>query len=166
MNNAIWRLIMKFIELETLSLYIIDRQNKEDLEFVKKLFHDENIKKWVNGISNILSEDRNRDFFGSGFIVKNVDEYIGYVGIGNFNKEEKCVYLRAGISKDKTGHGYGKRLLNEITEYMFSNFSDLESIRLKINSENIPSLMTANSCGYRFLYGDFYVKYSSKVKTK
>ena len=28
---------MEFIKLETLSLHIIDKQNKNDLEFVKKL---------------------------------------------------------------------------------------------------------------------------------
>lgn len=155
---------MKFVELETLSLYIIDKQNKQDLEFVKSLFHDEGIRKWVNGISNVLSDNYDKNFFDSGFIVKKSDEYIGYIGIGNFNQEEKCVYLRAGISKEKTGHGYGKMLLNEITEHIFSNYDEVESIKLKINSANIPSLMTANSCGYKFLNDDFYVKYNPNIK--
>lgn len=155
---------MKFTDLETLSLYIIDKQNKNDLEFIKKLFHDENIKKWVNGISNILSENINKDFFGSGFIVKLNDEYIGYVGIGSFNEKERCVYLRAGISNDKTGLGYGKRILSEITNYIFSNYDMVENIKLKINKENIPSLRTANSCGYIWLNDDFYIKYNPYIK--
>lgn len=155
---------MKFTNLETLSLYTIDKQNKKDLEFIKKLFHDENIKKWVNGISNILSDNKNKNFFNSGFIVKLESEYIGYVSIGDFNKEEKCVYLRIGIPNDKTGLGYGKRILNEITNYIFSNYSEVENIKLKIKKENIPSLRTANSCGYTWLYDDFYIKYNSYIK--
>ena len=155
---------MLLTNLETLSLHIIDRENKEDLEFAKKLFHNEDIKKWVHGISNIISENKEKEFFGKGFIVKDDKEYIGYLGIGSLNKQEKSVYLRAGLDSNKTGKGYGKKILSEITEYIFSNYEEIESIKLKIDRENIPSLKTANSCGYTWLQDDFYVKYNPYIK--
>lgn len=157
---------MLFIELETLSLYILDKNSKEDFEFVKKLFHNEDIKKWVHGISNILSDNIKKEFFNKGFIVKDKNEYIGYLGIGSFNKHEDCVYLRYGIDNEKTGKGYGKKILNEITEYIFSNYENIKTIRLKIDKENIPSLKTANACGYTWQQDDFYVKYNPYIKKK
>ena len=151
---------MKFIDLETLSLHIIDKQNKNDLEFVKKLFKDKDIKKWVHGISNILNENKEQKLFGHGFIVKDNNDYIGYIGIGEFNENEKCVYLRAGLDKDKVGMGYGKKILTEITEYIFSNFEEVADIKLKIDKNNKASLGTANSCGYKWSYDDYYVKHN------
>ena len=157
---------MEFIKLETLSLHIIDKNNKGDFEFAKKLFQNKDIKKWVHGISNILSDNIKKEFFDKGFIVKDNNDYVGYLGIGSFNKQEKSVYLRAGIDSDKTGNGYGKKILGEITEYIFSNYEEIESIRLKIDRENIPSLKTANACGYTWLRDDFYVKYNPYIKKK
>lgn len=154
---------MLFIQLETLSLYIIDKKNKLDLEFVKKLFHNEDIKKWVHGISNVLNDNINGDFFGHGFIIKDGETYIGYVGIGEYYSDEKCVYLRYGIDKEVVGNGYGKKILSEITEYTFLNYPDVEKIKLKIDRANIPSLKTANSCGYKWLSDDFYIKYTPYV---
>ena len=156
---------MEFIKLETLSLHIIDKQNKNDLEFVKKLVKNEGIKKWVHGISNIMSSNEKKEFFDKGFIVKDNDLYIGYLGIGSLN-EEKSVYLRAGLDSDVIGMGYGKKILSEITEYIFSNYQEAECIKLKIDRENIPSLRTANSCGYTWLHDDFYVKYNPYIKKK
>ena len=103
---------MKFIDLETLSLHIIDKQNKNDLEFVKSLFSNEDIKKWVHGISNILNQNKEQKLLGHGFIVKDNNDYIGYIGIGDFNPNEKCVYLRAGLDRNKIGMGYGKKILS------------------------------------------------------
>ena len=154
---------MLFIQLETLALYIIDKKNKQDLEFVKRLFHNEEIKKWVHGISNVLNDNINCEFFGHGFIIKDGEKYIGYIGISEFVRDENCVYLRAGLDKDVVGNGYGKKTLSEITEYIFLNYPDVEKIKLKIDRENLPSLNTANACGYKWLYDDFYINYNPNV---
>ncbi len=154
---------MEFIKLDTLSLHIMDRENINDCKFVKKLVNNEGIKKWVHGISNIMSSNENKEFFNKGFIVKDNDLYIGYLGIGALNSE-KSVYLRAGIDNNVIGKGYGKKILNEITEYIFFNYSEVESIKLKIDKENIASLKTANSCGYKWLHDDYYVKYNPYIK--
>ena len=157
---------MLFINLETLSLHIINKNNKKDLEFVKKLFHNEDIKKWVHGISNILNDNKEHKLFGHGFIIKDGIKYIGYLGIGDLNNEEKCIYLRAGLDKNVTGKGYGKKILNEITEYIFSTYEEVESIKLKIDRNNSASLGTANSCGYIWTHDDFYEKKNPYINKK
>lgn len=155
---------MEFIKLQTLTLHTFESNNKDNLDFLKELINDESIKKWFTGLAGGLLINKNKEFFGYSFFVKDNSEFIGYVNIGNYNKNEKSVYLRAAISKNKRGKGYGKTLLSEITEYIFANFKAVESIRLKIDKENTTSLMTANACGYEWLSDDFYIKYNSYIK--
>lgn len=51
-----------------------------------------------------------------------------------------------------------KNLLSEITEYIFENYNNIESVRLKIDFNNKASLNTAISCGYKWLKDDCYIK--------
>ena len=41
---------MEFIKLDNLSLNIVDKNDREALEFIRKLCHDESIKKRFQGI--------------------------------------------------------------------------------------------------------------------
>lgn len=157
---------MEYAKLETLTLHIVDKKNKNDFEFTKKMVFDESIKRWYTSIGNGLLVNPNNEFFNYSFLVKDGDEYIGIIGIGNYNSEEKCVYLRSAVDKDKRGKSYGKKILSEITEYIFSNYNNVESIRLKIDKENIASLATANYCGYTILESDYYIKYNPYIKTQ
>lgn len=151
---------MEFIKLDTLALNIANKNDRKALEFIQKLCHDESIKKRFQGIMGGLFNNPNKELLGYAFLVSFNEEYIGYIRVGNFNKDEKSVYLRAAIDQAQRGHSFGKTLLNEITEYIFQNHPEVESIRLKIASDNIPSLMTANACNYEWLRDDFYIKYN------
>ena len=158
---------MKYDDMESLSLYKFSKDDKDALFFIEKLAKDESIKKWFSGIFVGLLNNPNNEFFDHSFLVKSNDIYVGYIKIGKYNEEEKCVYLTAAIDKDLRGHSYGKTLLTETTEYIFQNHPQVESIRLKIDNNNKASLMTANSCGYRWLKDDYYMKenpYLKKVK--
>ena len=160
---------MEFAILERLTLNTVDKNNKDDISFVKRLFCDKSIKKWFSGMSVGLLSNPNNEFFGHGFLVKDRVKYVGYIGIGNYNVDERAVYLRSAIDKDLRGMGYGEILLNEITEYIFFNYTGVESIRLKIASNNVASLRTAKKCQYELLRDDFYIRYNPyvrKVKTK
>ena len=155
---------MLFTNLETLSLYTFDKDNKEHLFFIKELFFDESIKKWVQGVSDGLLRNDKKEFFGHGFLVKYNNDFIGYIGISNYIKEEASVYLRYAISKNKRGLKYGESLLSEITDYIFQKYSEVESIRLKIASDNKASMMTAHACNYTILENDLYIKYNPYIK--
>lgn len=157
---------MEYAKLETLTLHTVDKKNKNDFEFTKKMLFDESIKRWFTSIGNGLLNNPNYEFFNHSFLVKNNDEYIGIIGIGNYNSNEKCVYLRSAVDKDKRGKSYGKKILYEITEYIFSNYDNVESIRLKIDKENLASLATIDYCGYTLLESDYYIKYNPYIKTQ
>lgn len=149
---------MKIIKIGTLTLNSVEKNNVRDLEFIKKLCNDDTIKSRFQGIlSGLLN---NNDFFDRGFLVSINNEYIGYVHIGGLNKEDNSVYLRAAVDKDNRGFGYGKTILKEITEYIFKNYIEIESIKLKIAKDNKASLMTSNACGYEWLNDDFYIKHN------
>ena len=154
---------MEFARIGTLILNIFDKNDRKALEFIKKLCHDESILSRFQGIMIGLS-NKNNVFFDHSFLVSHNNEFIGYINIGKFNNEEKSIYLRAAVDKEKRGFGYGKTILQEITEYIFKNYPQVESIRLKIASDNKASLMTANSCGYQWLENDFYIKYNPYLK--
>lgn len=149
---------MEYAKIGLLSLYAFNKENKDDIDFIKRLIHDETITKRFQGIGVGLLNDRGNEFFNRSFLVKYNANYIGYINIGAFNEEEKTVYLRAAIDKSQRGNAFGKTLLSEITEYIFKNYPQIENISLKIASDNKASLMTANACGYVWLRDDFYIK--------
>ncbi len=156
---------MTYIQLESLSLHTFDKSNRQQLEFIKQLCHDETIKKRFQGITIGLLNNPKNEFFNHGFLVANNNIYIGYIGIGNYDVENKRVYLKSAIDKNKRGNSYGKTLLNEITEYIFKNYP-IETINLKIANDNIVSIKTALSCGYQLLETEFYYKTNPYIANK
>ena len=102
---------MKYDDMQSLSLYKFSKDDKEALNFIKKLISDESIKNWFSGITVGLLNNPNNEFFDHSFLVKSNNIYVGYIKIGSYNENEKCVYLTAAIDKDLRGHSYGKTLL-------------------------------------------------------
>lgn len=157
---------MVFAKIGLLTLNTFDKNNKNALEFIKKLCNDESISKRFQGITRGLLSNKNNEFFNHGFLVAHNNEFIGYIKIGEYIEDEKCIYLRAAIDKEKRGHSYGSLLLNEITEYTFQNYPEVKSIHLKIDLDNKPSLMTAKSCGYELLSNEIFVKENPYINKK
>lgn len=152
------------IKMQTLTINNFNKDNITDLEFIKKLCKDETIKSRFQGIlAGLLN---NNEFFDHGFLVSHDNELIGYIHIGAIDKQEHSIYLRAAVDKNKRGFGYGKTILQEITEYIFKNYPQVESIRLKIANDNKASLMTSNACGYKWLVDDYYIKYNPFIELK
>lgn len=155
---------MIYKKIGTLTLNTLDKNDLNAINFLKKLCNDETIKKRFQGILVGLSKSISLDIFNRSFLVSHNEDFIGYLNVGDFNSEEKSVYLRAAVDSDKRGHSYGKTILAETTEFIFTNYPQVESIRLKIARDNRPSLMTANSCGYIWLKDDFYIKYNPYIE--
>lgn len=157
---------MKNIEMETLTLQSFDKENKEHLEFFKKLVKQPSITSRFQGIGVGLLHEHGDKFFDRGFLITDNDKLIGYLGIGEFDEENKSVYLRGAIDIDCRGNSYGKKMLKESTEYIFLNYPKVENIRLKIAEDNIISIRTAEACGYEKLYNDFYIHYNPYIEKK
>lgn len=157
---------MNYIPLTNLSLVIFDKNNPEHVRFLKYLVKDKTILARFQGITNNLLHNHGDEFFDRSFFVSNEiggGVLIGFINIGAFNEREKSVYLRAAIDIKTRGAGYGKQLLREVTDYIFNNYHQVESIRLKIASDNKASLGTANACGYKWLSDDFYAAYNPNL---
>lgn len=151
------------IPLQTLELVTFDKNNPEHLVFLKDLIHDKSILKWFQNLTAGLLHPQNHVFFNRSFLVAKEGTLVGFVNIGAYNEQEKSVYLRAAISQKERKKGYGKALLSEITDYIFNNYLEVESVRLKINSKNIASLNNARSCHYKWLIDDFYTAYNPNL---
>jgi len=69
----------------------------------------------------------------------------------NFNEEEKAIYIRQAIFKEYRGNKekrYGTLLLNEITDYIFSNYPMIHYIKARIHHDNLSSMKMAWNCGF------------------
>ena len=155
------------IKLETLNLVNFNKDNKEHIIFLKKIIHDDSIKKRFNGFINRLNSRTNDGILDKAFFITDNNELIGFIDIGAFNNDEKVVYLRGAIDKDKRGNNYGNKMLIETSNYIFLNYPKIEKIKLKIDDDNIASIKNAESCGFFNMLNGFYEKsnpYKQKMK--
>ena len=152
---------MKEITLETLKLVSFNKKDLNHLKFLKELQNDSDITKWFNGLTGGLLHHQEIEPFGCSFFVALKDDtLIGYINIGDYYKTEKTLFLRGAIHESVRGKGAGKRMLLEVSNYLFMNYLQLESIILKIDIDNKKSLNVADACGYKWYERDYYIKYN------
>ena len=136
---------MEKIKLETLCL---DRYS-EKYKNLKDEFNGNSVSRFVDSINDrLISSALNDEFsFQSAYIVLSKNEPIGYVYISNNVKDE--VFLELSILKDKRNMGYGSKIINELSDYLFNNYN-IRCVKLDIDPSNINSIKTADSCGFLF----------------
>ena len=155
------------IKLDTLSLIFFDKDNENHILFLKKIMHDESIKKRFNGFLHRLNSRTNQGVLNKAFFLSNNNELIGFIDIGSYSEEEKAIYLRGAIDKGKRGFNYGHKMLKEVSDYIFKNYPQVEEIKLKIADDNISSIKTAESCEFiNMLNGNFEKRNPYKKKMK
>lgn len=150
---------MEKITLENLDLVVFDKNNEKHISFLKSLIKDKTILARFQGIAQNLLHNFGDEFFNRSFFLatKGSETLIGFINIGIYNNHEKSVYLRYAIDNNERGKGYGKLLLRDVTNFIFNNFAEVETIRLKIVSDNKASIGTASSCGYKWYKDDYYI---------
>lgn len=152
------------INLDELALETFDKNNKEHIEFFKKI--RDGLEKRFSGILPKLMNNTT-SFFDRGYLICDNCNIIGYIDISSYDKSESSVYLRASILSDVRGKGYAKKILREVSDYIFKNYEEVLSIRLKIADDNIYSIKTALSCGYLNIPGtQMYISFNPYVNTK
>ena len=134
------------VELNSVDLYSYDANNDNHKILLGK-FIGESKSKYIQDIDIrlISSNDKKSDIFDKGFIASNNNECFGYVFISKIIKDE--IFLEISILKEYRGKGFGKILLEEVSEYIMSNYN-IRAITLDIDPSNVSSVMTALSCGY------------------
>ena len=154
---------MENIKLENIELVNFEKDNKEHLEYLKKLLNDESIKKRFQGIfPALLSKEK---FFGKDFFLEYNKELIGYTQIGKFNKDEESVYILSGAidkehrgQKSETGKTLAEIMLNDISNYILHNYKQVKQIKLTISDDNVPAIKLSQKCGYEHLTSTHYGK--------
>lgn len=155
---------MNIITLNTLELTNFDKNSPSHLIFLKKLIKDKTITRRFQGFSGNVLHNFSNTIFGNGFFIQKDNTLIGYISIGKYNDQEKSIYLQAAISSDFRGQGFGKLTLEEVSDHIFKNYYEVEKIILKIANDNIQSLATANSCGFKWLEKDYYIKFNPYLR--
>lgn len=139
------------IELQTLSLTKYDEkynQIKEELE------NGISSSKYIHQIKERLENSNKKDktIYNSAFIVLEEKNPIGYLFISSMINDE--VFIEYSILKEYRQKGYGKKVVNEISDYLFEN-NNIKSIILDIDPSNKNSMLLASSCGFFFDEDDY-----------
>lgn len=134
------------IKLETLNL---TRYNEKYEKLRNELENGSSSSKFIHQIAQRLDTSiySKENVFQSAFVVLDDEVPIGYLYISSNKNDE--VFLEYSLLKDFRGKGYGKRLLNEISDYLFINHN-IRSIRADVDPSNKNSMMLLESCGYLF----------------
>lgn len=156
---------MEKVTLENLDLVAFDKDNENHISFLKSLIKDKTLLARFQGITGNLLHSHSNEFFNRSFFVSLKDslKLIGFISIGNYDIHEKCVYLKAAIDINERGKGYGKELLSEVTNFIFNNYNQVETIRVKIANDNKASLGIASACGYKWYRDDYYIAYNPNL---
>jgi len=133
------------INLETLNLL---KYNEIKNNYLKEEFKNgSSFSEYVHKVFERLELSKNNDktIYQSAFVVEEKQIPIGYLYISNMSNDE--VFLEYSVLKEYRRQGYGKRIVDEVTNYLFENYN-IKSVKLDIDPSNKNSIFVANSCGF------------------
>lgn len=157
---------MNKIKMDTLSLCSFDKDNVHHMMFLKKLLKDETIKTRFQGLlPNLMRKPDDDTIIGKGFFIADENVLVGYVDIGNYNEEEKAVYIRQAIDKDERGKSYGAKTLLEVCDFIFRKYPLVENIKARIAHDNEASIKMALACGFTNIRDDYYGLQNPYIKS-
>ncbi len=153
--------------IKRFSIESFDKNDKDHLLYLKELMSDETVKERFNGLSFKPHLDAEGLVFDRGYFIKEnaSDNLIGYYHIGEVTCNND-VYLRSSTRKCFRNKGYGSKMLEEVTEYLCNNMSDIKRIVLKIDKDNIGSWKVASNAGYEWLSKDYCSKDNPNFNVK
>ena len=136
-------MIVLNIKLTTLELV---RYN-DNYKMLLDDFNGESSSKFISQIEQRLENNmnNNKNFFQSAFVVLDSSMPVGYVFISNNKKDE--VFLEYSVLKKIRGKGYGRKIINELSEFLFFNYN-IKSVKLDIDPSNKNSIYVAECCGF------------------
>ena len=134
------------IQLSNLKLCNYNSEKFEHKDFLLEMEGDSK-SSYIHDIKNRLLQSctYNNVVFNKGYKVSVNDKCVGYIFISKVIKDE--IFLEYSVIKKYRGKGIGKMILGEVSDYLLDNYN-LKSVILDIDPSNVPSVMTAISCGY------------------
>lgn len=127
-------------------LHTYDKNNEEQNAFLNCIVEQNKKENYVPNIGPRIKKGANRNFFQTGYFVLHQENLIGYVWLGGI--KEDTVYLEYFIEQSHRKQGYGRALLENVSNYVFAHYN-IESIYLDIDKSNLASMKTAEASGYQ-----------------
>lgn len=101
---------------------------------------------FVKQVKERIHASKTNIIFGNSFVVMCDNLPIGYAYISA--KPKDYIFFELLLSKNTRGKHYGRNILAEIEDYLFTNNPDLREIRLDIDNSNLASQKSAEANGY------------------
>jgi len=142
----------KYKEMEAIHFTHTDQRVKEMIlkwrndETVRlNMFNDEIISREEHSrfIENLLEDTHN-----SYWIVKKDSNWIGVVSINRFDILNQHAYLGIYVNPELQGQGFGKRLIDLLTNKIFKE-ARLHSLKLEVIVNNIPAINLYKKAGFK-----------------
>lgn len=130
------------IPLDGIILERIDPNNKEHKKAVSKM-RDIHARKMMYDVRQILNEAKKDRESGDSYLLKSFEKYIGCIWISNLQENQRVISMM--IEKSMRNQGYGKIVLNSVSEYLFrEKFAD--SLVVYVKDKNKNSIHMVHSC--------------------
>lgn len=134
------------MNLSHFTLLKIDQNNKEHLSFLRQLFLDETVKKYLSGLNKYIGEND--------YILYNGNEKIGYVSLtkpllNHFQSITTTIYY--AIDKKHRGNHYAQQLLLDLEEHLKDK---IDQFVVQISRYNKASLAVASNAGFKIVFDD------------
>ena len=138
------------VKLETLTL---DRYNN-NYKYIKDSFDNISKSKYIHDVTRrlISSSDLDENLLLGAYIVLDNNKEVGYTYISSNKNDE--VYLETSILEDKRNNGYGKKIVSEVSDYLFEN-KNIRIVKVAIDPSNINSIKMVESCDFIFDEDDY-----------
>jgi len=137
------------INLETLILSSYDDNNKNHRLFKYGLSNDTEFQKYfgqffMKNIDEIFAESESLEI-NKAYLIEEEKEVIGMIRI--FEKRSNSINLQYAVSKEYRRLGYGKKILEEVTNF-FIRVENIDCIKLDIDKYNNGSIKCAESLDF------------------
>lgn len=140
------------IELKSLKIELIDYKNIVHLNFLKRLMQSKDINYLWDLTNQYLDNNQN---IGKYIIINELDNYIGYLNISNPTEAfyGNTVSLYYAIEESYRGKEYGKRIIQEVSDWLFSE-NNIECIVAQVDTKNSHSINTLTKAGMTEINND------------
>lgn len=133
------------ITLDTLNLV---RYNEEKHKLLLEDFEKgESTSSFIHQIGQRLESSKTnfKTLFQSAFVIEDKEVPIGYLYVSPMQKDE--VFIEYAVLKKYRGKGYGRKIIEEVSDYLFS-VHNIENVKLDISPSNKNSMFIAEICGF------------------
>lgn len=148
--------------LASLKIESVDYENINHLNFLKKLMQSKDMNYlWDLADKNLANSQSDYKYI----VINKNNEYIGYLNISNptIAYYGNTVSLYYAIEESYRGNNYGKRIIEEISNWLFEQ-NNIDCIVAQVDINNNNSINTLTKAGMKIVNNDS--DYTTFIKRK